>query len=124
MAHRLGLGRLLPNEICDHALAALSYQHALAERAVQSRWVTAALALAHGSPIQEVAAAMGMKVEELRGEFRRWMDGQLRDGFLTLAKHNELLQLVAPSSGPEHSGSGDHAPGKSYAAVHESRNNA
>jgi hypothetical protein len=58
--HRHGISEpLTPEQLGEHALAALAYQHALSERALHSRWSIATDALAAGAPFEVVGAAMG-----------------------------------------------------------------
>ena len=92
---RYGVGDPVPVGIlARHAVAALAYQHALAERAVHGRWVNVAEALTHGVSIEQVAQATDLNEDALRAGLARWADGQVRCGALTLAERDEVLALV------------------------------
>lgn len=75
--HGLGPG-LRPGELAGHAIAALAVQHALAERALYTRWVNVRDALRDGATVEQVATAMGLDVDEVTVGLRSWADGQLQ----------------------------------------------
>lgn len=55
-----GIGEALPgDQLAAHAVAALATSHALADRALWSRWCNVADALRHGATIEAVAEACG-----------------------------------------------------------------
>ena len=83
-----------PAELVQHALATLAYGHALADRALASRWVNAADALTYGATVAQVAQAMGLDVEEVRVGLRQWAAALVGTGQLTPADRDELLALV------------------------------
>ena len=83
-----------PEELRESAIAALAYEHALAERALAGRWVNAAAALEYGASVEDVARAMGLDVEEVRVGLPSWADGQVRAGCLTPAERDDVLRLV------------------------------
>ncbi len=85
-----------PEELREVAIAALAYEHVLAERALASRWVNAADALAYGATVEQVAAAMGLDDDEVRVGLGSWADGQVRIGHLTPAERDDVLRLVQP----------------------------
>ena len=99
--HRHGIGRPLTTERrLSHALAALAYQHALAERALYSRWSIATDALAAGASLDTVSAAMGgMATGELQFALRRWASDQHRQGLMDDARRDEVLRLVTGQGG-------------------------
>lgn len=96
---RHGIGEPRPAvELARHAVAALAAAAALAERVLHSRWCTARDALVYGATVDDVAAGMGLDVDEIVMGLRAWADGQLREGLMTRAQHDEVLALV---EGPE-----------------------
>ncbi len=99
--HRHGLGRPLTTEQrLDHALAALACQHALAERALQSRWSIATDALAAGASLDTVGAAMGgMEADLVSHVLRWWVDYQHQEGLMDDARRDEVLRLAAGQGG-------------------------
>lgn len=108
--HGIGEARP-PAELIGHALAALAFGHALADRALASRWVCAADALAAGATSKQVADAMGLDDDELQTGLGSWADSMVRLGHLTPADRTELLELLvgarilcahADEGGPAH----------------------
>ena len=99
--HRHGIG--VPLTVTDArmaALAALAYQHALAERALHSRWSIATDALAAGATLDTVGAAMGgLEADEVRFELRRWAGDQHREGLMDDARRDEVLRLADGQGG-------------------------
>ncbi len=96
--HRHGIGRPLTTERrLSHALAALAYQHALAERALHSRWSIATDALAAGASLDTVGAAMGGL--EVRFALIRWAHWQHREGLMDDARRDEVLRLADGQGG-------------------------
>jgi hypothetical protein len=87
-----------------HALTALAYQHALAERALHSRWVNARDGLRHGATVAQVADAMGLDADEVCFGLSRWADGQRRHGSMSEHEHAAVLALV--SEGLQDGGAG------------------
>lgn len=81
-------------ELAGHAVAALATQHALAERVLATRWVTARDALVYGATIEQVGAGMGLDVDELTFGLTRWADAQQREHLMTRAQLDEVLALV------------------------------
>ena len=69
---------LTAEQVAEHTLADLAVTHALAERLLWHRWLTASEALAAGATLTEVADAMGLTVVEVRAGLRSWADGQAR----------------------------------------------
>jgi len=94
--YRHGIGDPLTTKLrLDHALAALAYQHALAERALHSRWSIATDALAAGASLDTVGAAMGgLEPDEVRFELRRWAGDQHREGLMDDARRDEVWRLA------------------------------
>lgn len=91
----LGIGEPLPVEtLARHAVAALVLQHTVAERVLYSRWTTVRDALTYGASIGDVAAAMGLDVDEVVAGLRSWAAGQLRHGLVTEAEHDAVVALV------------------------------
>lgn len=78
-----------------HAVAALATQHALAERVLYSRWCNVRDALTFGATPEQVAAAMGLDVDEVALGLRSWADGQHRQQLITADEHDAVLALVA-----------------------------
>ncbi len=101
--HRHGIGDPLTTEqLRVHALAALAYQHALAERALHSRWSIAADALAAGATLRQVGAAMGgLDADQVRYTLRWWVDYQHREGLMDDARRDEVLRLAAGQGGAQ-----------------------
>jgi len=100
--HRHGIGRPLTTERrLGHALAALAYQHALAERALYSRWSIATDALAAGASLDTVGAAMGwLNTGDRVGDALRWWAGdQHRQGLMDDARRDEVLRLAGGGQG-------------------------
>ena len=98
---RRGRGEpLTPAEIRSHALAALAYQRRLSDEALAGRWVAAAAALEHGAPVAQVARAAGLDGDELCDGVRRWAGEWARAGHFTPAERDDVLRLVAYTSGP------------------------
>ena len=99
--HRHGIGRPLTTEQRRaHALAALAYQHALAERALHSRWSIATDALAAGASLDTVGAAMGgLESDEVHVELRRWAGDQHWQGLMDDARRDEVLRLADGQGG-------------------------
>ncbi len=94
LAHH-GTGDPAPAEVlARHAVAALATQHALAERVLYTRWVTARDALTYGASVDDTAAGMGLDVDEVLLGLTCWADGQLREHLMTQAQHDEVLALV------------------------------
>ncbi len=96
--HRHGIGDPLTTEQRRaHALAALAYQHALAERALHSRWSIATDALAAGASLDTVAAAMDWlnTGDRLSDALRWWASDQHRQGLMDDARRDEVLRLAA-----------------------------
>ncbi len=85
-----------PEELREEALAALAYGHVLAERALASRWVTAADALGCGASVAQVAKAMALDADEVVVGLGSWASNQVRIGHLTPAERDDLLRLVQP----------------------------
>ncbi len=99
--YRHGIGDPLTTEQrLAHALAALAYQHALAERALHSRWSIAADALAAGATLRQVGAAMGgLDADRVRYSLRWWVDYQHREGLMDDARRDEVLRLADGQGG-------------------------
>jgi len=99
--YRHGIGDPLTTEQrLAHALAALAYQHALAERALHSRWSIATDALAAGASLDTVGAAMGgLEPDEVRHALRCWAGDQHWRGLMDDARRNEVLRLAAGEGG-------------------------
>ena len=96
--HRHGIGRPLTTERrLGHALAALAYQHALAERVLYSRCSIATDALAAGASLDTVGAAMGGL--EVRFALIRWAHWQHREGLMDDARRDEVLRLAGDQRG-------------------------
>jgi hypothetical protein len=81
-------------QLARHAVALLAVEHALADRVLVSRWVTVADALTYGATIDQVAAGMGLDVDEVRVGLASWADGQHRFGHITDAEHDTVLALL------------------------------
>lgn len=98
--HRHNLGdRLTGDQVAAHALAALVYQHALAERARYSRWCHVRDALRSGASVATVARAMGLDPDEVAAGLLSWADKQHRFSHITDDEHAEAL-LLAARQGP------------------------
>ena len=99
--HRHGIGRPLTTERrLGHALAALAYQHALAERALHSRWSIATDALAAGATLRQVGAAMGgIDADRVHYTLRWWVDVQHQEGLMDDARRDEVLRLADGQGG-------------------------
>jgi hypothetical protein len=65
----------------------------LVERA--HRWVTVAEALTYGATLGQVAAGMGLDVDEVRVGLAGWANGQHRFGHITDAEHDQVIALLA-----------------------------
>ncbi|MGH4020005.1 MAG: hypothetical protein ACRDT0_12380 [Pseudonocardiaceae bacterium] len=79
LAHRHGVGEPLSAEqLAAHALAALAYGHALAERLSTGRWSISTDALSAGATVRQAAAAMGLESDELRMGLREWTSSRRR----------------------------------------------
>ena len=94
--HRHGISEpLTPEQLGEHALAALAYQHALSERALHSRWSIATDALAAGAPLEVVGAAMGgLEPDELRAGLTRWVRTQRQAGLMSDERSGQVLGLL------------------------------
>lgn len=89
-----------PQQLAEHALAALTYQHVLSERALHSRWSIAADALAAGASLEAVGAAMGgLGADELRTELIGWVSAQRRAGLMSDRRRQQVLGLLFDSGG-------------------------
>ena len=99
--HRHGIGRPLTTERrLGHALAALAYQYALAERALHSRWSIATDALAAGATLRQVGAAMGgLDADRVRYSLRWWVDYQHQEGLMDDARRDEVRRLADGQGG-------------------------
>ncbi len=99
--HRHGIGDPLTTEQrLDHALAALAYQHALAERALYSRWSIATDALAAGASLDTVGDAMGgLEADTVSHVLRWWANDQHRLGLMDDTRRDEVLRLAAGQGG-------------------------
>ena len=99
--HRYDIGDPLTTEQrLAHALAALAYQHALAERVLYSRCSIATDALAAGASLETVGAAMGgLEPEQVRYTVRRWAISQHRQGLMEDARRDEVLRLAGGGQG-------------------------
>jgi hypothetical protein len=91
--HRIG-DPVPAGQLARHAVALLAVEHALADRVLASRWVTAAEALTHGATIEQVAAAMDLTAVELTAGLRSLADGQRRFGHITDAEHDAVLAML------------------------------
>ncbi|MCA1675888.1 MAG: hypothetical protein LC799_28180 [Actinobacteria bacterium] len=98
--HRCGLAHLTDLQRAAHSLAELAYAAALSERALYGRWVVAVEALDARARHEQVAAAIGLDVDELHAGLRAWAHGQLRYGHMTPDRHAEILALL-PEPGTE-----------------------
>ena len=92
--HRHSVEPLTGDEVRAHAMAALVYQHTLAERVLWDRWVCAVDALAAGASHEQVAVAMCLEPGELQELLTAWADGQREFGHMTTARHAEVLRLA------------------------------
>lgn len=92
--HRYGIAPLNGQQRAGHALAELAYSHALAERVLFGRWVVAVESLEAGASHEQVAAAMGLDVDELRAGLRAWAHEQRRHGLIDDTRHAEVLALL------------------------------
>lgn len=93
---RHGIGEPVPpGQLAGHAIAALAAQHALAERALHSRWCNAVEALTYGATLDQVAASMDLTVDEVSVGLRSWADGQRHHGGLSDAERDEVYVLAA-----------------------------
>ncbi len=99
--HRHGIGRPLTTERrLSHALAALAYQHALAERVLYSRCSIATDALAAGASLATVGAAMGgLESDEVRYALRRWASDQHLQGLMEDARYDQVVRLADGQGG-------------------------
>jgi hypothetical protein len=92
---RHGLGNPVPAEqLARHAVALLAIEHTLADRVLVSRWVTVAEALTYGATIDQVAAGMGLDVDEVRVGLAGWADGQHRFGHISDVEHEQVIALL------------------------------
>lgn len=70
---RHGVGALLsPEEVREHALAAVDCQCRLVGAALGARWVLIAAALAHGATAEQAARATSLDADELRTGLVAW----------------------------------------------------
>ena len=100
---RHGLGEPLPaDQLAAHAIAALAVQHALAERALYSRWVIMCDALTHGATLEHTAAAMGLEVDEVAVGLRMWADGQHQHAGMSAAARDEVYAMAVRAVRGEH----------------------
>ncbi|MCA1673792.1 MAG: hypothetical protein LC799_16845 [Actinobacteria bacterium] len=93
--HRLGIAALGDAQRGGHALAELAYTAALSQRALHGRWVVACEALDAGKSREQVAAAMGLDLDELHAGLRGWAHSQLRHGLIDADRHAAVLALLA-----------------------------
>lgn len=97
-ADRHQLADPLPvDQLAEHALEALAAGQALADQLNAMRWVGACEALAYGAPLDDVAAALNLEVDEVVIGLGSWADRQLRHGLMTPARHDEVLALLEVS---------------------------
>lgn len=92
---RVQAEHLTRDEFTAHALAALSYQAALADRAEAGRWVTVVEALSAGLSVEQVAAATGAHPDDLPVFLASWAAGQRRHGLITDERYEQVLGLLA-----------------------------
>ena len=100
--HRYDIGDPLTTEQrLAHAIAALAYQHALAERALHSQWSIATDALAAGASLDTVSAAMGWPHtgHRVSDALRWWASDQHWQGLMDVARRDEVLRLAAGQGG-------------------------
>jgi hypothetical protein len=91
----LGIGESVEAvELAHDALEALACGQALTDRLMAARWVTVADALAYGALLGEIVDAMGLTPDEVAVGLRSWVYGQLREGLMTRARHDEVLALL------------------------------
>jgi hypothetical protein len=57
------------------------------------RWVTVAEALAYGSPVSHVAAALDLEIAEVTAGLRTWADGQHQHAGCSTAARDEVYAL-------------------------------
>lgn len=82
-------------QLFDHALAALALAEAVADRLRAARWSTVRDALAADAGRgAEVAAAVGLELDEVAVGLRRWADGQREHGLMT-ARDRNVVRLLA-----------------------------
>ena len=99
--HRHGIGDpLTAEQRLDHALAALAYQHALAERVLHSRWSIATDALAAGATLDTVGDAMGgLEADTVSHVLRWWANDQHQEGLMDDARRDEVRRLADGQGG-------------------------
>ncbi len=84
------------SELAAHAVAALAVQHVIADRVLYGRWINVGDALAFGATVEQVAKAMGLDEDEVRGGLGRWVDGMVRVGHFSPAQRDAVLDLLSP----------------------------
>lgn len=77
-----------------HALTALAIAAAAVDRLQAMRWVHVEISLRAGAPLQAVADAMGLDVEEVRVGYGMVVDRRLVEGKLTRAESEQLHRLL------------------------------
>lgn len=102
--HRHGLAVLVDAERAGHALSVLAYSAALVERVLGGRWLYAVEALDAGAGREQVAAALGLAVDELATGLRSWAAGQHRHGLIDAERRDQVLALLGDE--PDGQGSG------------------
>jgi hypothetical protein len=92
---RHGLGEPeLAGRLRGDALDMLACGQALADQILAMRWVTVAEALVYGAPLADVAAAMGLEVDEVAAGLRSWADGQDQHAGMTAAARDDVYALL------------------------------
>jgi hypothetical protein len=81
------------------ALEALATGHALVEKVLATRWMTVLDALNYGATLTEVAAAMGLDVDEVRAGVMSWLDGQRAEDLIDRAEYMRLRARRAYPAG-------------------------
>jgi hypothetical protein len=92
--HRHNLITLTPSEVAEHALTALAYGGALAERVESGRWSTAAHALIAGAGLERTAAAMGWDLRTMRIGLGQWVSEQHRLGLVDADRYAQVVHLI------------------------------
>jgi hypothetical protein len=93
---RHGIGRPEPvGRLRASALDALATAAAIVEQLAGDRWSNVVDALRFGAPLVDMAATMGLEVDEVAAGLRSWGDGQLEHCGMSAAARDEVYALAA-----------------------------
>jgi hypothetical protein len=90
---RHGIGR--PEPAGRLRVSALAIAVAIVAQLAGDRWSNVVDALRFGAPLVDVAATMGLEVDEVAAGLRSWGDGQLEHCGMSAAARDEVYALAA-----------------------------